>query len=69
MRIADWIDQVINGPSGMTSFERHEMVVWHCSEREAAANWVIRCLANPECEGSADVLAAIAAQREKVARR
>ena len=67
MKIKEWIDQVINGPSGMTSFEEHELAVWHCSEREAAANLIIRCLANPLCKGSDDVLRAIQAQREKVA--
>ena len=65
MKIKEWIDRVINGPSGMNSFEQHELVVWHCGEREAAANWIIRCLANPQCEGTEDVLHAIMEQRAK----
>jgi hypothetical protein len=65
MEINTWIKQVISGPGGMNNYEETEVVVWHKPEREAVAAWVIRCLANPECEGSEDVLNAITLQRLK----
>lgn len=69
MKINDWIDKTINGTGGLHSFERHEAVVMNAPRDEAVAAWVIRCLANPENEGSADVLASIVARREKMAKR
>jgi hypothetical protein len=65
--IAAWIRDIIEGSGGMDQFEEREMVIWHVSERIAAASWAVRCLANPRCKGSAEVLAAIIARREKVA--
>jgi hypothetical protein len=66
MSVEDWIKQVLFGPGGMQAYEEHEIVVWNVPDREATAAWIIRCLANPRCEGSAEVLKAIAARREEV---
>lgn len=66
MTISEWINSIINGPAGMNDFERHELVLWLESDRYCAASWAIRCLANPLCEGSGEVLAAIIEQRERV---
>jgi hypothetical protein len=59
-----WALRIIEGVGGMNDYDRYEVVVWNVPERIAAAEWVIRCLANPQCEGSEEVLQAIMAQRE-----
>lgn len=64
--VQEWARLVIEGIGGMNSFEHHEFAVWNVPDRVAAACWVLRCLANPRCEGSAEVLAAIHARREEV---
>jgi len=58
-KIEDWIDNVIEGPAGFKSWEEHEFVVHHKSREYSIAAWVIRCLANPECEGSQMVIDSI----------
>lgn len=60
-------ESIILGPGGMDAFEHHEVAVWHTgSDRVAAAMWTLRCLANPDCEGSEAALAAILSQREQL---
>jgi hypothetical protein len=66
MKIQEWLDQIINGTTGLHSFEAHECAVMNVPRDEAVASWVIRCLANPASEGSADVLESIIRRREKV---
>ncbi len=46
-------------------FEQHEMAMYPDGDSRdmAIVEWTIRCLANPSCEGSAEVLAAIIEQR------
>ena len=66
--VADWVKDIIEGPQGMNSFQRHEMVIWNEPERIAAANWVLRCLANPSCEGSGQMLHAILERRKSAMR-
>ena len=56
---------IIEGVGGMNSFEQHEEVIWHHPDRVAAAIWTMRCLANPECEGSAEALASIIEARAR----
>ncbi|MES2788155.1 MAG: hypothetical protein V4719_00940 [Planctomycetota bacterium] len=67
--ISEWITQVIDGPGGMNNYEETEWVVWHTPERHAAAAWIIRCLANPKCKGSDEVLAAIRERRQEIENR
>lgn len=67
--IPEWITQIIDGPAGLHSFEEHEIATPTIPRDEAVAAWVIRCLANPLCEGSEEVFQAIAARREKVKAR
>jgi len=64
--IADWCKRVIEGSGGMNDYEHFEMAVWHVPDRVAAAMWVVRCLANPKCEGSAEVLQAIQERRAEM---
>jgi len=61
--IATWIREMIEGPAGMNECEHREWVIWHVSERVAAASWIVRCLANPKNAGSGEVLKAIIARR------
>lgn len=68
-KITDWITRIIDGPGGMNNYEETEWVVWHTPDRNAAAAWVLRCLANPNCEGSEAVLAAIYERRQEVEAR
>lgn len=69
MDISVWINRIIDGPSGLHAFEHFERATPTVPRDEAVAAWVIRCLANPECDGSADLLAAIQRRREKVEKR
>lgn len=69
MNITEWVNQVINGPGGMNEFEAHEMVMWNDTERVSAAIWVLRCLANPACYGSEEVLQAIQERRAELRQR
>lgn len=67
--IAGWIHEMIEGSGGMNDFEAHELVIWHEDERVAAARWIIRCLGNPRCAGSDEVLQAIMQRRVDVVAR
>lgn len=61
--IEDWIDSVINGAGGFISWEEHELVAHLKSREESIASFIIRCLANPHCEGSKEVIEAIIERR------
>lgn len=63
MQIEDWVNNTIKGGGGFLSWEQHEIVIHHSSREESIAAFVIRCLANPGCEGSGDVLRQIIDQR------
>jgi hypothetical protein len=64
LRIDDFATAIIEGVGGLNDYERHELVIWPYSDRIAAAVWTMRCLSNPNCEGSDVALAAIIEQRE-----
>jgi len=66
MKIQEWVNNIIDGTTGLHAFERFEFATPTIPRDQAVAAWVIRCLANPDCEGSGDVLAAIAARRAKM---
>jgi hypothetical protein len=63
LRIDDFATAIIEGAGGLNDYERHELVVWPYSKQLAASVWTMRCLANPDCEGSDVALAAIMARR------
>ena len=63
MTIPEWINRIINGSGGMNDFELTEWVQWLDSDRYCAVSWALRCLANPACEGSEEVLDAILEHR------
>jgi hypothetical protein len=60
----DWLRRIIEGVGGMNDYEKYELVLWNEPERTAGARWALKCLANPKCEGSAEMLDAIIKQRE-----
>jgi hypothetical protein len=65
MKAMDFARSVIEGSGGMNDYEEHELVVWHVPDRVAAAHWTLKCLANPDCEGSEEAVQAILQEREK----
>ena len=65
MDATEFARKIIEGTGGMNDYERYEVVVWHVHERVAAAEWTLRCLANPHCEGSQEALDAILAERQR----
>lgn len=65
MKIRDWVTSIIKGSGGFLMWEDREVVIFHHSREEGIADFVIRCLSNPLCEGSEDVLQAIMQQRNK----
>jgi hypothetical protein len=60
-----WIESVVTGGGGFQSFEQHEMPLFTHERDVELASFVVRCLANPRCEGSAEVLAAIQRRRSE----
>lgn len=66
MEIEEWISQVIDGSGGFKVWEDSEWVIHHKSREYSIAAWVIRCLANPKCEGSKQVLRSINRHRKEV---
>jgi hypothetical protein len=61
--IKEWVKEAIHGVGGLESYEDHEVADQSEDPRLRGAEWVIRCLANPECEGSRKVLDAIHERR------
>ena len=60
-----WCREAIEGFAGYTTFcDREVYVPSDCPEVEGAY-WVLKCLANPACEGSQRVLDEILARRAR----
>jgi hypothetical protein len=57
--IAEWIKKSIEGTGGLLDYERYELAVRNDTDEIVSASWIIRCLANPDNEGSDKVLRAI----------
>ena len=70
-RASEFATSVIEGPGGMVDqMDRGDMVIDHTSEMVLAAWYTLRCLANPDCEGSEVAIAAILeARAEKMRAR
>lgn len=65
MDIQNWVSRVIKGVGGFLSWEEHEIPTYHNTRDEEIAAFVLRCLANPDCEGSREVLDAIVKKRDE----
>ncbi len=61
--VRDWCRRIIEGCGGMNDYETHEFPIWDVPDRVAAVEWAVRCLANPQCKGSAEMLSAIIERR------
>lgn len=59
----EWVNRTIEGPAGFKVWEDRECVVHHVSREFSIAAFVMRCLANKECEGSEHALNAIIKRR------
>lgn len=59
----EWVKRIIKGASGFLVFEDREFVVFRDGREVGVAEFVINCLANPQCEGSKEVLDAILQHR------
>lgn len=59
-----WCKEMISGPAGFLSFEEHEWPMWTIPREQAIAEFIIRCLANPDNKGSDYVIKSIVARRE-----
>jgi len=64
--IQEWITGIIDGPGGLHDFERCELASSTVPRDEVVAAWVIRCLANVNCEDSEGVLLEIQQHRAAV---
>lgn len=62
--ISEFVERIINGPSGLAVMEDKEFIVHQKPDRIVTAEFVIRCLANPHCKDSAAVLQAIMNKRK-----
>jgi hypothetical protein len=60
-----WCNSIINGAGGLRAYNKHEHA--GMTTQLHAVEWTIRCLANPKCEGSQEVLDAILEERAKKA--
>lgn len=65
LNIESWINRIINGHAGFLAWEEEAGVIFNYSREEGIAEFVIRCLANPLCEGSREVLEAIIEHRKQ----
>lgn len=61
--IHNWIKRIIKGSGGFKSYEDHELPIFRNGRDMAIAEFVIRALANVDCEGSDEVLKLIIKQR------
>lgn len=62
MTVSEFNARIIDGPTGFKAMLKRQQGTY-ANRDLAVAEFVIRCLANPRCEGSQDVLDAIAKQR------
>lgn len=67
MNIVEFSKKIIEGVGGLQDFEYYEIASPNYSRDVSAAIWTIKCLANPKCEGSEEVLSAILERRKEIA--
>jgi hypothetical protein len=64
-----WINDLLEEPGGLRDYEDHEIVVWPegRTDRYIAAEWIVRCLGNPRCEGAREIVLRLMARHGIVA--
>jgi len=65
MNILEFSEKIITGVGGLHDFEYHEMATPNYDRDVTVAIWVMKCLANPLCEGSDEAIQAILEKRNK----
>jgi len=65
MNILEFSEKIITGVGGLHDFEYHEMATPNYDRDVTVAIWVIKCLANPLCEGSDEAIKAIIEKRSE----
>ncbi|MDZ5711613.1 hypothetical protein [Jeotgalibacillus haloalkalitolerans] len=65
MDINDWIKEKLEGSGGLNDYRYYEMAVFDGTPEREGATWILRCLGNPECEGSQEVLDSIIENRKQ----
>lgn len=68
MTATEFATNIIEGAGGLADFEERESPTWPHGERVGVVLWTLRCLANPDCQGSEQAVAAILARRARRAR-
>lgn len=63
MKLTEYVDKIINGPGGWLAYVDREGV--SDEGPVGVATFVLRCLANLDCEGSGEVVEAIAQVRNE----
>jgi len=63
MNILEFSKKIINGVGGLHDFVEYELAVPNYDRDVCVAIWVLKCLANPKCEGSEEAVAAIVEKR------
>ena len=61
--------KIISESGGLHDFEEHEMATPIIDRDEATVIWTLRCLANPGCKGSREILDLIADRRKELGER
>lgn len=61
--IKAWCKQIVEGAGGLIAYDRRERR--RPANRLESVEFAIRCLANPDCEGSGEVMQTILEQRAK----
>ena len=64
MNIKEFCEQIITGSGGLHDYERCEMPMYKNERDIEIAIWTVRCLANPDCEGSDIAINAIIERRK-----
>lgn len=62
--IKAWLTSILEGAGGLKNFHKYELGGSRSNIHDAA-NWTVRCLANPKCAGSGTVVQAILDERAR----
>jgi len=65
VNILEFSEKIITGCGGLHDFEYHEMAIPNYDRDVTVAIWVLKCLANPLCEGSDEAIQAIIEKRKE----
>ena len=61
--LLEFCTKIIEGVGGLHDFGYYEMATPNYDRDVSTAIWVIKCLANPKCEGSEEAIQAILERR------